>query len=236
MPKPPSLIGKTEREHLHFVRWVLFMLAASEASGLGSLTRDRLHAMLFMSFASSRFYGIHPLRQRARRTNHGPHYRAAHVALGVLALAGLVHVEGFDSHVNKRELQFEGTFTVTAEGLRVAAVLQETLTGARLYRFILDLCLGSVSAMPQPDMANASVLNQISQVNGAMDKVLKQDLTYQEAIHRPGDTLFIEETEGDRTPTVSGLISIDEYLQARTTVNAKDVLGAYQRLLLKRAA
>lgn len=236
MSKPPSFIGKIEREHLHFVRWVLFMLTASEASGLGSLTRDRLHAMLFMSFASSRFYGIYPLRQRARRTDHGPHYRAAHVALGVLALAGLVDVEGFGAHVNKKELQFEGTFTVTAEGLRVATVLQETLTGARLYRFILDLCLASVSVVPQPDVASAPTLDPRSQVDGEMDKVLKQDLTYQEAIHRSGDTLFIEETEGDRTPTVKGLISIDQYLQAQTSVNAKDVLGAYQRLLLKRAA
>jgi hypothetical protein len=236
MSKSPSFIGKAEREHLHFVRWVLFMLVASEASGLGSLTRDRLHAMLFMSFSSSRFYGIHPLRQRARRTNHGPHYRAAHVALGVLTLAGLVDVEGFGAHVNKKELQFEGTFTITAEGLRVAAVLQETLTGARLYRFILDLCLGSVSAVSQSDVANAFTLDQKSQIDGAVDKVLEQDLTYQEAIHRPGDSLFIEETEGDRTPTVTGLIAINKYLQEQTSVNAKDVLGAYQRLLLKRAA
>lgn len=236
MSKPLAFIGRTEREHLQFVRWVLFLLTAAESSGLGSLSRDRLHAMLFMSFASSRFYGIKPLRQRARRTDHGPHYRAAHVALGVLALAGLVDVEGFNPHIKKKEFQFEGTFTITAEGLRVAANLRMTLTGAELYRFILDLCLGAISALPVTEVVVDPASNRRPQAYGVVDKVLKQDLTYQVAVHRPGETLYIEETEGERTPTVTGLISIDHYLQAQSFVNAKDVLGAYQRLLLKRAA
>ena len=95
MTKGTTSLAKAEHERLRFIRWVLFLVNAAEASGMGRLSRRRLHALLFMSFASSRFYGIQPLRQRAQRTEQGPYYRAAHVALGMLALAGLVDVESF---------------------------------------------------------------------------------------------------------------------------------------------
>ncbi|MFX8211289.1 hypothetical protein ABTK89_19760, partial [Acinetobacter baumannii] len=78
-----------------FVRWVLLLVNAAGAAGIGQLTRKQLHPLLFLSFASSRFYGIEPLRRRATRTALGPYYRPAHIALGELVLSGLVDVKDF---------------------------------------------------------------------------------------------------------------------------------------------
>ena len=99
-----------DHERLQFTRWVLFVLVANEAAGLPPVTRHRLHALLFMSFAASRYYGIAPLRQRARRTEHGPYYRWAHIALGGLVLSDLVDLHDLHAHPRPRDLPFEGVF------------------------------------------------------------------------------------------------------------------------------
>jgi hypothetical protein len=232
MAKNSSAVTKAEHERLRFARWVLFLVNAAEAAGIGSLSRRRLHALLFVSFASSRFYGIEPLRQRAQRTEQGPYYRAAHVALGMLALSGLVDLEGFAAHPSPKDLQFEGTFIATSAGLELAAVLRQTYHGEALYRYLLDLCLGTVDALivDEPDKT-------VQHPRPTLDTVLEEDLTYQQAIRRPGNALLVEESvEGEVTPTLRGLRSISEYLLKRMPVNGKDVLGAYQRLLQRRVA
>lgn len=52
-------LPRAERDRLHFVRWVLLLVNAAGAAGIGQLTRKQLHLLLFLSFASSR------LRNRA---------------------------------------------------------------------------------------------------------------------------------------------------------------------------
>lgn len=253
MRRGSSAISKAEHERLRFLRWVLFLVNCAESAGVGSLDRPRLHALLFVSFSSSRFYGIQPLRQRAQRTPQGPYYRAAHVALGVLALAGLIELRGFEAHPSAKDLQLEGTFGATPAGLEAAGLMRQTHTGAALYRYLLDLCLGTVSALmtdgpaaQDTSYAAVAILQDLS--NGAdngsgdkrftteLDVVLEKDLTYQRAIHQPGKSLLIEETLDEVTPTVQGLRSIESYLRDRIPVNGRDVLGAYQRLLQKRVA
>ena len=67
--------------------------------------------------------------------------------------------------------------------------------------------------------------------------MFEQDLTYQEALERPGAVLFIEETSDDHTtPTLTGLRQIRKYLAEKAIVNRRDVLTVYQRLLQKKAA
>lgn len=49
--------------------------------------------------------------------------------------------------------------------------------------------------------------------------------------------LFTEESPEDQvTPTLTGLREIREYLAETTLVNRRDVLTAYQRLLMQKAA
>lgn len=224
------VLPRGEQERLQFIRWVLFLINAAEAAGLEGLNRHRLHALLFMSFASSRYYDIEPLRQRAQRTSAGPYYRAAHVALGMLTLSGLVEVKEFRAHPSAKDLQFDGEFFATREGLAVSAKLRETNRGAALYRFLLDLCLGASTTL------DAEEEQSEQDKKSELDKVLVRDLTYQQVIRRPGNSLAIEETPGEKTPTFRGLRSIDDYLRERMTVNNRDVLSAYQKLLQRRAS
>lgn len=218
---------KKDYEKLQFLRWVLLLITAAEAAGLPPITRERLHALLFVSFASSRFYDLRPLRQRAQRTPHGPYYRAAHLTLGYLVFAGLIEVKEFRAHPSPKDLQFEGTFRVTTEGLKMTGLFRQTGTGERVYKFLLDLCLGTARAM-------SNLEADVEFDNESTDQMLAQDLTFRAALARSGNALFIEEQPGEITPTVKGLYSIDTYLRKRTFINSKDVLAAYQTLLRDR--
>lgn len=218
---------KKDYEKLQFLRWMLFLITAAEAAGLPAITRKRLHALLFISFASSRFYGLRPLRQRAQRTSHGPYYRAAHLTLGYLVFSGLIELTEYKAYPSPKDLQFEGTFRVTTEGLRIARVFRQTGTGESMYKFLLDLCLGTARAMSNPE-------SDIEFNNEDTDQMLAQDLTFRAALARSSKALIIEEQPGEITPTVKGLQSINSYLRERTFVNNKDVLAAYQTLLRDR--
>ncbi|BCG22093.1 hypothetical protein TUM18999_02840 [Pseudomonas tohonis] len=220
---------KRDYERLQFLRWVLFLVTACEAAGIKDLTRARLHALLFMSFASARYYGLKPLRQRAQRTPHGPYYRAAHLALGHLAFSGLIDVADFKAHPSPKDLQFEGTFRLTKSGLKVCQDLRQTNTGEIIYKFLLDMCLGTARVI----LGESEELS--TQDNGTLDEMLAQDLTYVNALKRPGNSLLIEESPEEITPTVKGLNSIQQLLSQKTFVNRKDVLSAYQTLLRNRA-
>lgn len=229
--KPVTL---ADHERLQFTRWVLFVLAANEAAGLPPVTRHRLHALLFMSFASSRYYGITPLRQRARRTEHGPYYRWAHIALGGLVLAGLVSLEGFRAHPKPRDLQFEGVFQPTLAGLKVARTLRKTLAGQALYQFLLDLSLAAARMMDEAPAQIATQMEAHAQ-SRLLDEVLEEDLTYQQAVQWHGDSLDHRPVEDETTPTVAGLTALDTRLQRAGRLNRKDILMAYQSVLLKRS-
>nr|WP_315438217.1 hypothetical protein [uncultured Pseudomonas sp.] len=219
---------KKDYEKLQFLRWVLFLITAAEAAGLPGMSRSRLHALLFVSFASSRFYGLRPLRQRAQRTPHGPYYRAAHLTLGHLVFSGLIEVSEFKAHPSPKDLQFEGTFKLTKDGLMMSRLLRQTGTGERMYKFLLDLCLGTARAMANPD-------SEAEFDDGNTDQMLAQDLTFRAALARSNKSLIIEEQVGDVTPTLKGLNSIDAYMRERSFVNSKDVLAAYQTLLRDRS-
>ena len=216
-----------DHDRLFFTRWVLFLLVANEAAGLPKVSRERLHALLFMSFASSRYYAIEPLRKRARRTPHGPYYRQAHVALGGLVLGGMVSVEDFKAHPAVRDLQFEGLFRPTMKGVEVARVMRQTITGGHLYRFLLDMCLAAATATEHAEVAEQTV--------GQLDRILDADLTYRRAIARFGDSLELQDDAEIRTPTVEGLSTIQERLDMQGAYNRKDVVAAYQSLLLRRS-
>jgi hypothetical protein len=223
-----KLITVADHDRLFFTRWVLFLLVANEASGLPKVSRERLHALLFMSFASSRYYAIEPLRQRARRTPQGPYYRQAHVALGGLVLGGMVSVEDFKAHPAARDLQFEGLFRPTMKGVEVARVMRETITGGRLYRFLLDMCLAAAAVTEHVEVGE--------QAAGELDRILDADLTYRRAVARFGDSLELQDSSDARTPTVEGLSTIQERLDMQGAYNRKDVVAAYQALLLRRSA
>ncbi len=230
MARMSHSVPKSAQERLRFSRWVLFTINAAEAAGIGQLTRKQLHLLLFMSFASCRFYGIEPLRQRARRTTQGPYYRAAHFALGALTLSGLVEVSSFSAHQSSTHLQFEGNFGATVAGLEVGRHLRSTQRGEALYAFLLDLCLGVVEGAWHGERTRDR------QERSDLDRVFEQDLTYREALNRPGSMLFIEESFDRATPTLTGLRQIRKYLEGETFVNRRDVLTVYQRLLQKRVA
>lgn len=219
---------KKDHEKLQFLRWVLFLITAAEAAGLPAMSRKRLHTLLFVTFASSRFYGLQPLRQRAQRTPHGPYYRAAHLTLGYLVFSGLIEVAEFKAHPSPKDLQFEGTFQLTKDGLMMSRLLRQTRTGERMYKFLLDLCLGTVRAMAIPD-------SEVEFDDEKTDQMLAQDLTFRAALARSHRSLFIEEQVGEVTPTLKGLNSIDAYMRERSFVNNKDVLAAYQTLLRDRS-
>lgn len=229
-------VTRADHDRLFFTRWVLFLLVANEAAGLPEVSRQRLHALLFMSFASSRYYAIEPLRQRARRTPQGPYYRNAHVALGGLVLGGMVSVEDFRAHPAPRDLQFEGVFRPTLTGLDVARTMRETVTGAQLYRFLLDMCLasayttaphsGNTDATPEPGITREGIL---------LDNILEEDLTYRRAVRRYGEILELQDAPDEQTPTVAGLSSIEERLEEQGAYNRKDVVAAYQTLLMRRS-
>ena len=226
----PKLLRKDEYDALHFVRWVLFLIVAAESAGVENLSRHRLHALLFLSFASSSYYSIKPLRQRAQRTEHGPYYRSAHLALGNLTLGGLINLSAFAPHPSPKDLQFEGTFSPTVAGLRVAEHLRATFTGEKLYQFLLDICLGTMAAL---DVAERTLDTPSDPI---IDRMLELDLSYRQALGRNELTLRVIDTVDDTPLTVRGLQSIAGYLGHRMGVNHRDVLTAYQRLLKKRAA
>lgn len=231
MSRVPYSVPRGAQERLRFSRWVLFTINAAEAAGIGQMTRKQLHLLLFLSFACCRFYGIEPLRQRARRTEQGPYYRAAHFALGELALAGLVEVSDFAVHHSPTHLQFEGNFGATVAGLEVGRRLRSTYRGEALYAFLLDLCLGIVEGAWYDERGHSR------EDRSGLDRVFEQDLTYQQALRRPGKELFVAETDDDdTTPTLTGLRQIRKYLAEKATVNRRDVLTVYQRLLQKKAA
>lgn len=228
MAKQKSL-RKSDFESLQFIRWVLFLVVSAEAAGIDRLTRQRLHSLLFSSFASSQFYSINPLRKRAQRTKAGPYYRAAHMAIGRLALSGLVEVSEFSAHPSPKDLQFDAVFRPTKEGLSVCARLRGTLNGASIYRFLLDLCLSMVNAVPE-------ATDPIGAQDDLLESVLDGDLSYKAALLLPGDVLAISQDGGGITPTVGGLNRIDEHLSELSFFNSKDVLFAYQKIIRGRVA
>ena len=230
-------ITAADHDPLFFTRWVLLLIVANAAAGLPEVSRQRLHSLLFMSFASSRYYSIEPLRQRARRTPQGPYYRQAHVALGGLVLGDMVSITHFKAHPAPRDLQFEGVFRPTVYGLEVARVLRRTITGARLYRFLLDMCLAS-AATTDP-MRTVGDLRETPIAPGedrVLDRILEADLTYRRAVRRTGEMLELRDAPDEETPTVEGLGSIEQRLEQQGAYNRKDVVAAYQGLLMRRSA
>ena len=227
-----NILTRRELEPYQFIRWVLFLVNAANAAGIERLTRQRLHFLMFVSFASSSFYGIRPLRQRAQRTAHGPYYRAAHIALGALALSGLVEVQDFEAHIEAKKLQFEAEFRPTEAGLKVAKVLRETRPGAKLYHFLLELCLGAAEAVELAETRSDSAKPSVD----LLDRIFESDLSYRQAVGRKGDDLFIQESPEEESATVKGLKNIDRHLRQFSYFNPKDILSAYQKLLVKRSA
>ncbi len=215
-----------DHERLYFIRWMLLLIIANDAAGLPEANRQRLHALLFVSFASSKFYEIKPLRQRARRTDHGPYYRMAHIALGHLVMAGFVDVTEFRPHPAPRDLQFEGIFRPTLAGLRAGEDLRKTLTGEKIYRLLLDICLASAEALGPEQIADEGMV---------LDQTLSEDLTYQRALRKHGEMLELEDPGDSQTPTVRGLMAIDERLKGRGFFNKRDTVAVYQTLMSKRA-
>lgn len=218
-------------ERLNFLRWVLLLIAAAEAAGISSLTRSRLHSFLFLSFASAPFYGLKPLRQRAQRTPQGPYYRAAHLALGYLTLGNLIAVDNFTPYNSKKNIQFEGDFKITIDGLKLSRELRKANSGKKIYNFLLDLCLASVRAIEARSVEDGT----LQQIDSSIDKILTNDLSYQKALQYEGQYLDPSDTNADSTPTVIGLRSISSFLEVHVPLNRKDILSAYQSILLDRA-
>lgn len=225
MPKLKQ-VTVADHDRLFFIRWMLLLVVANEAAGLPEVNRQRLHSLLFVSFASSKFYKIAPLRQRARRSQHGPYYRMAHIALGHLVMAGLVDVSGFSAYPEPRDLQFEGVFRPTRAGIKACKHLRMTMTGDRIYRFLLDMCLASAESLVSDDaQADSQVL----------ERTLEADLTYQRAVRKHGEILELQDPSEEETPTVRGLHSINGHLQSVGFFNRRDVVAAYQVVLSRRA-
>lgn len=221
----PKHVTAADHDRIFFLRWMLLLIVANEAAGLPAATRQRLHSLLFVSFASSKFYRINPLRQRARRSEHGPYYRMAHIALGHLVMGGLLDVHEFRPHPAPRDLQFEGIFRPTLNGLKAAEYLRKTVTGERIYLFLLDICLASAEAIgSERTQSDAQIL----------DGALSEDLTYQRALRKHGEFLELEDPAEAETPTVQGLRSISDTLSTRGFFNRRDIVAAYQSLMLKR--
>ncbi len=227
-----KFLPKSDFESLQFIRWVLFIVNAANAAGIELLNRQRLHLLLFISFASAPYYGILPLRQRAQRTSYGPYYRAAHIAIGNLALSGLVEIVNYKGHIKSKSLQFEAEFKLTKNGLAASQILRESLPGKKLYGFLLDLCLGISSLMD----TTVSDKNSLHSNNETLDKVLELDLSYQQALKRASKSLYIQDYPDDESPTVAGLHDIGEFLRKKADYNPKDILKAYHHLLMRRSA
>ncbi len=221
---------KSDYDKLRFVRWLLLLIAAAEASGLKSLTRSRIHSLLFLSFSAAPFYDLKPLRQRVKKTKQGPYYRAAHLTLGYLTFADFLVVEEFEPYFSQKDLQFDGRFEITQAGLVASHKLRESHYGGRLYKFLLDLCLATSQVISQELEFDDEDLE-----GKMLDKILEQDLTYRQALKKIGDIIRLEDMDQDFNPTVKGLNVIDEYLKVRKFINRKDVLSAYQVLLRERA-
>jgi hypothetical protein len=140
----------------------------------------------------------------------------------------MASVEDFKAHPAVRDLQFEGLFRPTMKGVEVARIMRETITGGRLYRFLLDMCLAAAAATEHVEAAE--------QAGGELDRILDADLTYRRAVARFGDSLELQDGSDARTPTVEGLSTIQERLDQQGAYNRKDVVAAYQALLLRRSA
>lgn len=242
--KEPIKLRKGEFEGAQFARWVLMLIIASRSAGMRELDRGRLHALLFQSFASSLFYRIKPLRQRAQRTPHGPYYRAAHIAIGKLVLGGLVSIEDYYPLEHKRDIQFDGKISPTADGLKVVRALRETQTGDRIYRFLLDLCLGTVQAVYLEHDGELSTYRNESETaeqlentaQAAIDAILLTDLSYQQASKRKDVLLPIIDSPDGIPLTVRGLNDVEGAINDSQDKNRRDVLIAYQYLLRRRVA
>lgn len=110
-------------------------------------------------------------------------------------------------------------------------MLRSTHCGEELYGFLLDLCLGAVEGAWHEQLGHAR------QERRGLETVFEQDLTYQRALRRPGNVLFIEESPDDESsPTLAGLQEIKSYLAEKTFANRRDVLSVYQRVLQRKAA
>ncbi|WP_414491510.1 hypothetical protein [Stenotrophomonas maltophilia] len=225
MPKLKS-VTVADHDRLFFIRWMLMLIVANDAAGLPEASRQRLHSLLFVSFASSKFYQITPLRQRARRSEHGPYYRMAHIALGHLVMAGLLDVSDFRPHPAPRDLQFEGVFRPTVAGLKACENLRITMTGDRIYKFLLDMCLASAQSL-------GSLVRESDAA--VLDRTLEEDLTYQRAVRKHGEILELQDPSEAETPTVRGLHSIDEHLKTIGFFNRRDVMATYQVAMARRA-
>jgi hypothetical protein len=226
----PEKYNLTKRDiaQLKFIRWVLFVINGASAAGIEKITRARVHSILFMSFSASPYYDIEPLRQRAQRTPQGPYYREAHIALGALTLSGLIDLTEYEGHLLPKTLQFDGVFKPTALGLSVGKHLRETITGNKLYSFILDLCLGFAAVLPEDD--------ELELQSTTLDDILDNDLSYKDAMKRPGNFLDVAKSGDFDNATLGGLKAIDSRLRNKTIYNSRDILAAYQRLLRKRIA
>lgn len=241
--KPATGPRKSDFERLQFARWVLFLIVTARAAGVQKIDRERLHALLFQSFASSLFYGIPPLRQRAQRTLHGPYYRAAHIAVGQLALSGLVVISNYRPLDHKSGLLFDGELSPSIMGLEVASKLRETGYGERIYRFLLDLCTSMMLAVTKDTSDSQAPVMNFGEAEAAhaaaqrkIDEVLSLDLSYRQASAR--NELILRTTLGpdDMPLTLIGLRDIEAAVADGRIRNRRDVLTAYQYLLRRRAA
>jgi hypothetical protein len=152
-------------------------------------------------------------------------------------MGGMVSIADFKAHPAPRDLQFEGVFRPTMAGLEVARALRDTFTGARLYRFLLDMCLASAATTdPHRRPGDLETLLTIRGEEDALDQILAADLTYRRAIRRTGDMLELRDAPDEETPTVTGLSTIEQCLEQQGAYNRKDVVAAYQALLMRRSA
>jgi hypothetical protein len=220
-----------QRKDLFFRRWILLLIAAASNAGIENVSRQQFHRMLYLSFSTSKFYGITPLAFRPRQTNSGPYFHIAHDALLRLVIEDHLTIENFKPIFEGIHFQFDGNFSLTITGVNTCSLFRKSEIGEKLYLFLVDLCLALV------DYSDENELNSTDQTDNDNFEFARYDPTYlREKSRGQGVVEFSEIDSALEIPTVAGLHQIRGEIYSRGFIVKRDALRVFKRLLEKNVA
>lgn len=140
--------------------WLLLLLHEHARAGLGEISQERLHLLLFYSAVLTPVHGLDQPVPKILKLGNRPFYPEAQEQLERLVVGGFVETGQRESIADDG---WNNAYRATADGLRVTALLRDSRWGERTAAFVRDL----VSSFAELEPAGA-------------DRIIDEDATFRD--------------------------------------------------------
>jgi hypothetical protein len=127
--------------------WLLFLLHDATRLGLAPISQENLHLLLFYSAVLAPVHALEEPVPKILKHNDRPFYPEAHDELLRLVVCGFIDA------TTRRSIRDDGwsggSYSISADGIRVISLLKHTRWGERTAEFVKDLVTSFAELDPE---------------------------------------------------------------------------------------